>query len=305
MDVQALLVTALWTMTPIAFAAIGEAVSERSGVLNIGLEGMMLTSAFVSIYVAVKSGNVELGLFAGIASGALVAGLNALLVLWTNMDQVVAGLTLNLLALGGTSVLARQAFTGTENATVPTFGTVDIPVLKDIPFLGPILFEQRLLTYVCVVIAIVLLWVLTRTTTGLRIQAAGEDPDAAALEGVAVRGVRLFSNLTAGLLAGVGGAFLALGIVGTFADNMVSGRGFIALAVVIIARWNPLLAIPAAAFFGFTEAIGIQLQTSGSSIPFQIFVALPYVATLVVLFTRIGSKAAPRQLGQAWRVDVR
>jgi simple sugar transport system permease protein len=117
--------------------------------------------------------------------------------------------------------------------------------------------------------------------------------------------VRLFSNLTAGLLAGVGGAFLALGVVGTFADNMVSGRGFIALAVVIIARWNPLLAIPAAAFFGFTEAIGIQLQTSGSSIPFQIFVALPYVATLVVLFTRIGSKAAPRQLGQAWRVDVR
>jgi ABC-type uncharacterized transport system permease subunit len=305
MDVEALAVTALWTMTPIAFAAAGEAVSERSGVLNIGLEGMMLAAAFVSIQVTVSTGSPELGLLAGAAAGVVVAGLNAVLVLWAHLDQVVAGLTLNLLALGGTSVLARLAYSGTKSDSVPTFGNVEIPVLKDIPFLGPVLFQQRLLTYLVVIAGIGLLLVLTRTTTGLRVQAAGEDPDAAALEGVNVRRVRLVSNLTAGLFAGLGGSFLALGIVGAFADNMVSGRGFIALAVVIIARWNPLLAVPVAAFFGFTEAIGIQLQTSGSHIPFQIFIALPYVATLVVLFTRIGSKAAPRQLGQAWRVEVR
>jgi simple sugar transport system permease protein len=291
-------------MTPIAFAAAGEAVSERSGVLNIGLEGMMLTAAFVSIEVTVVTGSPELGLIAGAAAGVAVAGLNALLVLWAHLDQVVSGLTLNLLAIGGTSVLSRIAFSGTKSDSVPTFGTVEIPVLKEIPLIGPILFEQRLLTYAVVGVGIVLLLLLTRTATGLRIQAAGEDPDASALEGVRVRRVRLMSNLTAGLLAGVGGAFLALGIVGVFGDNMVSGRGFIALAVVIIARWNPVLVIPVAAFFGFTEAIGIQLQTSGSSIPFQFFVALPYVATLIVLFTRIGSKEAPRQLGQAWRVEV-
>jgi simple sugar transport system permease protein len=258
----------------------------------------------VSIQVTVSTGSAELGLIAGAGAGVAVAALNAVLILYAHLDQVVTGLTINLLALGGTSVLARISFSGTKSDSVPTFENVKIPLLGDIPFIGPVLFDQRVLTYVVIVLGLALLVLMSRTTTGLRIQAAGEDPDAAALEGVHVRRVRLLSNLTAGLLAGIGGAFLALGIVGAFADNMVSGRGFIALAVVIIARWNPLLAIPAAAFFGFTEAIGIQLQSSGSSIPFQFFVALPYVATLVVLFTRIGSKAAPRQLGQAWRVDV-
>jgi ABC-type uncharacterized transport system permease subunit len=303
-DITQLAQTSLWTATPIAFAAAGETVSERAGVLNIGLEAMMLTSAFVAVEVTVVTGSPELGLAAGAATGVVVSGLNALLVLWAQLDQVVTGLTLNLLALGLTSVLSRIVFGGTKSETVPTFGNVDIPVLKDIPFLGQVLFQQRALTYLVVIVGIALFFLLTRTTTGLRIQASGEDPDAAALEGVAVRRVRLFSNLTAGLLAGTGGAFLALGIVGTFGDNMVSGRGFIALAVVIIGRWNPLLVVPAAAFFGFTEAIGIQLQTSGSDIPFQFFVALPYVATLIILFTRIGSRAAPRQLGQAWRVEV-
>jgi general nucleoside transport system permease protein len=305
MDIAELAQTSLWTATPIAFAAAGETVSERAGMLNIGLEAMMLTSAFAAIEVTSVTGSPLLGLAAGVAAGGLISALNALLVLWAGLDQVVSGLALNLLALGGTSVLSRIAFGGTKSETVATFGNVDIPILKNIPFFGEVFFQQRVLTYAVVVVGIVLFFVLTRTTTGLRIQASGEDPDSAALEGVAVRRVRLFSNLTTGLMAGIGGAFLALGIVGTFGDNMVSGRGFIALAVVIIGRWNPLIVIPAAAFFGFTEAIGIQLQASGSSIPFQVFVALPYVATLIVLFTRIGSKAAPRQLGQAWRVDIR
>jgi simple sugar transport system permease protein len=304
MDVTALAATSLWTATPIAYAAVGEAISERAGVLNIGLEAMMLTSAFVSIEVTVVTGSPGLGLAAGAGAGVVISLFNALLVLWARMDQVVAGLTLNLLALGGTSVLARIAFGGTKSDSVETFGVVPIPLLHDIPFFGPVLFEQRLLTYVVGVAAVALLLLMTRTRTGLRIEATGEDPGAAALEGVRVRRLRLWANLTAGLFAGVGGAFLALGIVGTFGDNMVSGRGFIALAVVIIGRWNPVIIVAAAAFFGFTEALGIQLLTSGSDIPFQVFIALPYVATLLVLFTRIGSKAAPRQLGQAWRVEV-
>lgn len=303
MDAVALVQDAVWASTPVAFAATGETIAERSGMLNIGLEGMMLTGAFVGVITTSATHLLWLGFVAGIGIGAAIGLLHALLTLWAGLDQVVSGLMLNLLAQGGTTVLDQIAFPGSNSGTVATMPNVPIPLLSKLPYVGQILFQQRLATYLLLPVGIATFVILTRTTTGLRIHAAGEDVDAATLEGVLVRPLRLATNTVAGAFSGAGGAFLALGIAGGFGDNMTAGRGYIALAMVIIGRWNCLLVIPAALLFGLASSVGIQLQVSSTHVPYQFFIALPYIVTVLVMFGRVASKRAPRQLGQAWEVE--
>lgn len=304
MDIGNLLHTALWMSTPIAYAAIGETLAERAGMLNLALEGMMLAGGFAGVVVTRYSGDPWMGVVAAAGAGALIGLIHALLVLWARLDQIVTGIALNLLSLGVTGVLLASIFTGGNRAHVKGLSEVGIPLLEKIPLLGPSFFQQRILTILVPLIGFIAFIAMMRTKLGLDVRAAGQDARSATLEGLRVRALRLWVNAAAGALAGIGGAFLTLGIINGFSDNVIAGRGFVALAVVIIGRWNPLLVVAVAWFFGLAEAFGIELQTSGTDVPFQLFLAIPYVATIVVLLTRVGSAAAPREVGQAWSPEI-
>jgi simple sugar transport system permease protein len=284
--------------TPLLLASLGEIVSERSGVFNIGLEGMMLMGAFCGFLGLHVSGSLWFGLLAGIAGGVFLALISAYLSVTLGVDQIVSGIALNIFAVGFTSSFFRIIFGLTPpqveaSRMVPLFPQF----LQDIPLLGPVLFKQVPLVYFAFALVPILWFVLFRTTIGLQIRSVGEYPLAADIAGVHVVALRYISVLLAGLFAGLGGAYLSLGPLNLFSDNMIAGRGFIALAVVIFGRLNPFGALGAALLFGATEALQLRLQAMGLDIPYQILLMLPYVVTVVALVGLIGKTRLPAALG--------
>jgi general nucleoside transport system permease protein len=289
---------AVRTATPLAFAALGEAVTERAGVINVGLEGVIIAGCFGAV-VAAGAGGIVAGLAGGMFAGLVIAAFFALFAVWLRTDQIITGTALTLGALGLTGTLYRIVYGDTGAAlSIPTMRPIAIPGLSAIPVLGPAFFAQPIVTYLLYVVIALVWWVLARTHIGLAVRAAGEQPMAAEAAGISVVGVQWGAVLVGGALAGVAGATLVLAQVGTFAEGMSAGRGFIAIAIVALGRWHPVGVALAALLFGAATAMQYLFQSIGSTLPYQLFLALPYALTLVVLAIGSGRAHAPAALGR-------
>lgn len=286
---------------PLALAAMGECISERSGVINIGLEGSIIAGALGGALGALAFQSAGMGVVMGAGGGLAVALVFALFAIALGADQIITGTAVTVGGLGLTGAIyqARFGATGTE-LSLPTLPSVAIPVLSDLPLIGDALFGQAFTAYLAYLAAPILWWFLFRTSRGLELRAVGESPDAAMAAGVPVLRARFMATLFGGAMAGVAGAHLALAHAGTFAENMSAGKGFIAIAVVVLGRWNPVLVLLAALFFGAASALQFFLQALGFDLAYQIFLALPYVLTLAALSGWVGRARAPAALALPW-----
>jgi ABC-type uncharacterized transport system permease subunit len=287
------------TAVPLGLAAFGELLVERAGLLNIGLEGAILAGAFGAL-VGASAAGVGVG-FAGAAlAGLLVGVLFAVCVIWIRADQIIAGTALTLLSLGATGTLYRGLFgSGGAALGIPTSEPLAIPGLSSLPVVGTALFVQPPITYLAYLIAPALAWWFRRTHAGLALRAIGERPEAAETAGIAVDRVRALSILTGGILGGLAGGTLVLAQAGTFAEGMSSGRGFIAIAIVVLGRWTPHGVAAGALLFGAASALQYAFQAMGWNAPYQVFLVVPYLLTLAALAGAVGRARAPAALGRS------
>jgi simple sugar transport system permease protein len=294
----ALLAATLRYATPLLFAALGGLFSERSGVVNIALEGMMLMGAFFGIWGADKTGSWVLGLVIGMLAGGALALLHALFSVTLRADQIVSGTGLNFLALGVTGYAYVDIY-GTQGTpdNVPAVPDVSLPGIKDIPFVGDVIGQLNLLVWLGLLTAVLTWLVVFRTPVGLRLRSSGENPLAAETAGLSPVRIRYAAVATSGMLAAAGGAYLSIGFVHSFTQNMTAGRGFIALAALIFGRWRPGGAFAATLLFGFGSALAQRLPVFSSSAA-TLFQALPYVLTLIAVAGVIGRSIAPAALGR-------
>jgi ABC-type uncharacterized transport system permease subunit len=283
----------------IAFAALGETVAQRAGVLNVGIEGIMLLGAFLSVLGAVWTGSPWGGVALAMLAGVALAAVHGFFAIVLRVDQIVSGIALVVLGLGLSGFGYRLTF-GAGRAAIPFFEPLRLGPLADLPIVGPVLFDQTVLVYIGFAVAAALAVVLRRTGLGLELRAIGENPAAADAAGIAVAARRFGAVLFGGALAGLGGAYLAIGQIHSFVENMVAGRGFIAIACVVFGRWHPLGVLAAAIGFGMAEALEIRLQTWYPQIPYQFFVMLPYLLAVVALVFVARGSAMPRALGKAY-----
>jgi ABC-type uncharacterized transport system permease subunit len=291
--------------TPLALAAIGGIFSERSGVVNIGLEGMMLAGAFFGIVVTAETGQWELGVLGAMAAGGVLALIHAFFSIHLQGDQIISGFAINFLALGMTGYLFRSIYStrGTPELE-ERIPNVRLPLIEDIPFIGDVFGNLNLMIWVMFAVVILAFIVLFKTPLGLRIRSVGEHPKAADTVGISVYKVRYAAVILSGVLAGLGGAYLSFGTGNAFNENMTAGRGFIALAAVIFGNWRPFGAFGACLLFGFSSALALRLQGS-SLLPSDLASAnllqtLPYVLTLVALVGVIGRSRGPAAAGRPY-----
>jgi ABC-type uncharacterized transport system permease subunit len=292
--------TAIRQATPLILAALGGLLSERVGVVNIGLEGKILMGAFAAALGALLTGSLWVGLACAVLVGLALALLHAVATQEWRTDHIVSGVAINLLALGLSTYLFRQIIVPREEAgessVVPTFGAVSLGGLENLPLLK----DQSWLTLFALGLPFVLLMLLTRTRWGLRVYAVGNDSQKARMMGVPVKRMRYLGVLLSGALAGLAGAFLVLAATGQFRENMSAGRGFIALAALIFGRWHPLGAAGAALGFGFFEALQMRLQGQpvfGVQLPTDLLLMLPYLLTVIALMGLLGRMKPPSDLG--------
>jgi simple sugar transport system permease protein len=297
-DLAGLASATLIAATPLVLAALGGLMSERSGVVNIALEGIMLTSAFAGFTVAFAAHNLALGLLASIVAGMLIAALHAVLAIEFLVDQIVSGTVINILAVGLTGVFYRTQQDVQGAVILPIW---NIPVLSSIPVIGPILFQKALVTYLMLVLVVVVHVVLFHTVWGLRTRACGEHPLAADTAGVNVKAVRYLNVIASGALGGLGGAYFTIQQIPQFLPNMTGGRGFIALAAMIFGKWTPFGAFGASLFFACADAVAARLQYLGVHVPIQLLGMLPYVLTIVVVAGAMGRAIAPAAVGRPYR----
>jgi len=280
--------------TPLLATALGSILTEMPGILNIGLEGMMLCGAFFAFATAYLTGSIWLGVLAAALVGAVLGVAFAYLTVTRCADQVVTGAALNMFALGLTGFAYRSLFGATGQAVrVNQFPVIEVPGLSSIPVLGPMLFQHNLLVYITFALVPIVWFYLFRTAAGYEMRAVGEHPRAADSLGIDVFAQKYKGVILGGILAAVGGSYLSLAYAGTFIEGMSSGRGFIALAVVIFGRWNPFGAVLGALLFGAADAVQFRLQALGFNIPYHFLLMLPYVLTLVVLAGAVSKARAP------------
>jgi ABC-type uncharacterized transport system permease subunit len=300
-----LLAATLRFATPLAFAAMGGIFSERSGVVNIGLEGMMLAGAFFGIMVAAETGQWELGILGAMAAGGALALVHAVFCIHLRADQIISGFAINFLALGLTGYLFRSVY-GTRGTPelAERIPDVRLPLIEDVPFFGDIFGRLNLMIWL-MLLTVILSWiVLFKTPLGLRIRSVGEHPKAADTVGISVFKIRYAAVILSGVLAGLGGAYLSFGFGNAFNENMTVGRGYIALAAVIFGNWRPFGAFGACLLFGFSSALALRLQGS-PLLPDEIasgnlLQTLPYVLTLVALVGVIGRSRGPAAAGRPY-----
>lgn len=291
-----LIFSSLRLATPLIFAALGGLFSERAGVINIALEGLMLTGAFTAAVVTYETSNPYVGFVAGMAAGAVVAAVFAVAVIKFEADQVVAGFAISLLMLGLPAVISSRIYDSAGSTQ---------QIAKE--FLLPEFFNRVSIATILALLLVPVCWyVLYKTPFGLRIRAVGENPEAADAAGVNVISLRYVAVIISGVLAAAGGAYLSIGQSSLFTRGMTAGRGYIALAALILAKWKPVPVLFACLFFGFTEAVSIQIQgvftmPSGEPIPVQFIQVIPYVLTIIVLAGFIGLSRAPKALGIPYR----
>lgn len=285
------------TATPLAYAALGELVVERAGVINIGLEGAIIGGAFGALVFA-SAGGVWAGFAGSALAGIAIAAIFAFFVITLRTDQIIAGTAMSMLGLGLTGTLYGTMY-GSAGASLrtPTIAPVAVPILSAIPVLGPALFDQPVVTYALYAIVPALALFFYRSSAGLALRAVGEHPEAARGAGISPERAQWAALLFGGAMGGVSGGALVLAQVGTFAEGMSAGRGFIAIAIVVLGRWTPLGVAGAALVFGAASALQTLAQTTAWAMPYQLPLAFPYVLTLVLLASARARTAAPAALG--------
>ncbi len=281
---------------PLVLAAMVGIIGERTGVVNIGIEGQMLMSAFASFFGSVITGNIYVGMLIGIAAGLIMGGFLAVAAVKWEMDQIIAGVVINIVAAGLTS------FFYSPGKTLPQLvPVISIPILSEIPLIGPVFFRNGIFALATLFIVLAVNFAIFKTRWGLRSRSVGEYPSAADAAGINVTRIRMINVTLAGALAGCAGAFLALEAAGTFARGLTAGRGFLALAIMIFGAWNPMGALAAALFFGLSTALASQLQADEViNIPQQFVNLLPFVMTLIVLSVAVGRVRPPAAAGQPY-----
>lgn len=292
--------------TAVISGALAGVIGERVGVVNIAIEGQLLMGAFTAAVLASMTGSLWVGLLGAMIGGALVSLVLATFAIKYLVDQIIIGVVLNVLVLGLTNFFYQAVLADSQTLNRPgTFKAMPIPLLSDIPVIGPVLFNQNVITYIVFILVFAVWFVLFKTRLGLRIRAMGEHPLAADTVGLKVNPTRFWTVTTAGLIAGLGGAALTIGSAGSFVKNMSAGQGFIALAMVILGRWNPLYAAGAAMLYGFSGAFRLWAggTPNGSQIPSDLIQMVPYVVTLLAVTLFIGKSIAPAAVGKPYIKD--
>jgi ABC-type uncharacterized transport system permease subunit len=300
---QATLVAA----TPLTLGAVCGLLCERSGIINIAIEGMMLFGAFAGVAFAALFNNLWMGLIAATLIGGLMGALHAVLSIKYRVDQIVGGTVINILAVGATRFLNLRVLEPAGLSTPGHFDTIPIPLLADIPIVGQILFNHQPTTYIMLVLLVAVNYIVFFTPWGLRMRACGEHPRAADTVGVQVNRMRYISVIIGGLIAGIGGAYFSLGQVGTFEDSMTRGQGFVALAAMIFGNWNPIGGFVAALLFGFADALQVKMQIIEPLLPFihvplppEFLQTAPYVLTIIIVAGVVGRVRPPAQEGRVY-----
>lgn len=292
------LAAAVRVSTPLLLAALGETLAERGGVINLGIEGAMLSGALAGALAAPELGP-WIGMLVGAAAGLVMALVFVGTAIVGRADQIIAGTAVTLGAIGITGVIYRETLGGAgAGLDLPTLGNLSIPGLSRIPVLGEAFFMQPAPTYLAWALVPATWWLLFRTRWGLQLRATGEAPEAARASGVRIRMVQSVATLIGGALAGLGGATLVLAQVGAFAERMTAGRGFIAIAVVVLGRWHPVWVLAAALLFGGATALQFLFQAMGLDVPYQFFLMLPYLLALAALAGGMGRARAPAGLAR-------
>jgi simple sugar transport system permease protein len=298
--------TSLRLSVPLVFAALGGVICERSGVFNIALEGKILAGAFGAAVGAFFFDDPFAGMVVGMLFGMLAASILAVLGVTFGVNQIVTGIAINIFVLGITAFLSRVVFGAQANTLrLPGFKPLELPGLSSIPVLGPTLFGQDFLVYLMFAAAALVFAFLYWTPWGLAVRAVGENPAAADSAGVSVPAVRYGCVLGAGALAALGGCYLVLSQVFLFSEQMSAGKGFIALAAVILGRWHPLGALAACLLFGVFDALQLRLQFSYPSVPHEFFLMLPYVISILALVGLVGKPTPPAAVGQHYRREAK
>jgi simple sugar transport system permease protein len=292
----------LYLAVPLILGSLAGVLGERSGVINVAIEGQLLTGAFCGALFGSIFASAWVGLIAAAIGGGVIGAILAVLAIRYLVDQVVLGVVLNVFAMGVTGYLYDRFMQPNSAAynTPPIFGPIRIPLLADIPVIGPVLFQNTIITYLAIVLVVIVTLALNKTRWGLRTRAVGEHPTAADTLGIRVRLVRYRNVIIGGLIAGVGGAALTIGSVGQFGKDMSAGRGFIALAALIFGRWSPTGALCGALLFGFADALQSYLTSMNSVIPSQFLTMLPYLATILAVAGLVGKVRAPSADGKPY-----
>ena len=293
---QVFVASSLRLATPLLLAATGEMVSEQAGVLNLSLEGMMLTAAFMGALGAKLSGTPYVGLLLGLAAALLLAVAQAILSVRVRANQLVVGIGFNIFALGATTFLYREIFGGLSREVLPAFGVIEVPLLSRLPFLGGALFSQAGLVYVAFAVVVATWWLVTKTPFGLAVRAVGENPRAADQAGLDVARIRFLAVLYAGGCAGLAGIFLSLASISTFTEGMTNGAGYLAVTAVILGGWRSRGVLGACLLFGAATALQFLLPALGVPIPTAGLVMLPYVLALVAVSGLIRRSRPPAAL---------
>jgi len=292
------LTSAVRVATPLLLAALGDTLAERGGVINLGIEGAMLAGALAGA-IGSTVGGPWAGTLAAALTGAMLSLGFGLIAVAAGANQIISGTAITLGAVGATGAIYREVYgSAGVGLSLPTFPVIPIPGLARIPLLGPALFEQSILTYLGYVAVPALWFLLFRTRWGLALRAAGESVEAATAAGVRVKRIRIVALVLGGMFAGVAGASLVLAQVGTFAEKMTAGRGFMAVAIVVLGGWRPGRVAGAALFFGAAMALQFLFQSIVSNLPYQLFLMLPYLLTLLVLAGGVGRVRSPAELGR-------
>ncbi len=299
-----MLISMVGAATPIALGALSGVWCERSAVINIAIEGMMLSAAFTGVVASSATKSLLLGLLVAVLTGGLLAALLAVLSIRFKVDQIIAGTAINIFAVGATSFLGARLLVQRQDLNASAnFGPASLPLLSRIPVIGPVLFQNNLIIYLMLLLVVVTHVVLFYTRWGLRSRAVGEHPQAADTLGVNVFRTRYINVIIGGLIAGLGGAYFTLGSVGRFDEVMTAGRGFIGLAAMIFGRWNPFGAFASSLIFGFADSLQVKLSILKVPIPSHFLLMAPYLATIVVLAGVVGRAEPPAADGQPYEKD--
>jgi ABC-type uncharacterized transport system permease subunit len=291
--------------TPLLYGSLSEVYAERSGVMNTAIEGIFLMGAWAGfVGTFLSGGNLLIGLLAAIAAGILTAALYGWITIYLKQHQIVTGTAINILALGICAFFQRVIFgVPVTPLIVQPFQPIAIPLLSQIPVIGPILFNQNILTYLLFILVPVASFVLYKTSLGLSIRSIGENPEAGDVAGLRVDQIRFLTILFAGILCGIGGAFYSIGYLGMFTTTIIGGRGWIAFAICFLGNWIPLGALAGTLIFGLAEAVAIFMQSSGAGLfPNELFIALPYILTIILTVSR-RSFNVPEKLGVPYRKE--
>ncbi len=303
--ILAFMAAAIRMAVPLTYASLGESISERCGIINIGLESFMLSGAFFGYTAAYYSGSLLVGFICGMLAGMLISLIHGVLTISLHQDQTIAGVALNIFTLGVVTFIFTVSASSSGGASIATLQSIPIPGLSSIPIIGDLLFNNDIVVYLLILLVVGTSFYLRRTFWGMELCAIGENPQAADSVGIRVYKIKYLAELFNGAMCGIGGAYITLAQVGRYTDNITSGRGYIALAIVVFGKRNPYGVMLASLFFGAANALQYRMQSIGIPLPSQLFVGLPYVLTVLALLVSARKGSDPMALGKPYIRSMR